>query len=194
MPIFSWFYISLTVQYYPTTGDLVIGQVLHTTADNAIVALAPHDAPPLRAVLPVLSFAGATRKNRPDLHSGTLVYARVSLAAKHLDTELECVDPTTGKSEGLGPLVGGMVFSVSLLMARRLLIASTEKSGLAVLDALGEEGLSFETAVGRNGRLWVNSDNTRTVVLVGRAITATDAQNLDVQQQRALVKKLVRGG
>ncbi|KIH87426.1 exosome complex component RRP40 [Sporothrix brasiliensis 5110] len=179
-------------RYSPTTGDLVIGQVLHTTADNAIVALAPHDAPPLRAVLPVLSFAGATRKNRPDLHAGTLVYARVSLAAKHLDTELECVDPTTGKSEGLGPLVGGMVFPVSLLMARRLLMASAEKAGVAVLAALGEEGLSFETAVGRNGRLWVNSESTRTVVLVGRAITATDAQNLDVQQQRALVKKLVR--
>lgn len=72
-------------------------------------------------------------------------------------------------------------------------MASAEKSGVAVLAALGEEGLSFETAVGRNGRLWVNSDNTRTVVLVGRAITATDSQNLDVQQQRALVKKLVRG-
>lgn len=145
--------------------------------------------------MPVLSFAGATRKNRPDLHSGTLVYARVALAAKHLDTELECVDTTTGKSEGLGPLLGGMVFAVSQLMARRLLMSSADKSGVAVLAALGEEGLSFETAVGRNGRLWVNSeDGARTVVLVGRAITATDAQNLDVRQQRALVKKLVRGG
>ncbi|CAK7246430.1 MAG: exosome non-catalytic core subunit rrp40 [Sporothrix thermara] len=181
-------------RYYPTTGDLVIGQVLHTTADQAIVALAPHDAPPLRAVLPVLSFAGATRKNRPDLHAGTLVYARVALAAKHLDTELECVDTTTGKSEGLGPLLGGMVFPVSQLMARRLLMASADKSGVVVLAALGEEGLSFETAVGRNGRLWVNSEDTRTVVLVGRAITATDEQNLDARQQRALVKKLVKGG
>ncbi|CAK7272141.1 exosome non-catalytic core subunit rrp40 [Sporothrix epigloea] len=181
-------------RYNPTTGDLVIGQVLHTTADQAVVALAPHDAPPLRAVLPVLSFAGATRKNRPDLHSGTLVYARVALAAKHLDTELECVDTTTGKSEGLGPLLGGTVFTVSLLMARRLLIASAEKSGVVVLAALGDEGLSFETAVGRNGRLWVNSQDTRTMVLVGRAILATDEQNLDAKQQQALVKKLVKGG
>ncbi len=178
------------------------------TSDQAIVALAPHDAPPLRAVLPVLAFAGASRKNRPDLHVGTLVYARVALAAKHLDTELECVDPTTGKADGLGPLVGGMVFVVSQLMARRLLMATSAKAktktatsssrdssgGVAVLDALGEEGLSFETAVGRNGRLWVNSADTRTVVLVGRAITATDTQNLDVRQQRALVQKLVRSG
>lgn len=145
-------------------------------------------------MLPVLAFAGASRKNRPDLHAGTLVYARVALAAKHVDTELECVDANTGKADGLGTLAGGMVFPVSLQMARRLLMASADQAGVAVLAALGAEGLAFETAVGRNGRLWVNSDDTRTVVLVGRAIAATDEQNLSVPQQRALVKKLVKGG
>ncbi|OAA53475.1 hypothetical protein SPI_09403 [Niveomyces insectorum RCEF 264] len=55
-------------------------------------------------------------------------------------------------------------------------------------------GLAFETAVGRNGRLWVNSGDARTTVLVGRAVTATDAQNLDARQQQALVRTLVRGG
>lgn len=210
-------------RYAPSTGDLVVGQVQHASADQAVVALANHDAPPLRAVLPVLAFAGASRKNRPDLQPGTLVYARVAFAARHMDTELECVDPATGKADGLGPLLGGMLFPLSLLMARRLLMASSAASGIVVLDALADEGLAFETAVGRNGRLWVrsavpgsstapgsgsgsgsadkqphssqtSSQNTRTVILVGRAVTATDVGNLDPDQQRALVRKLVRGG
>ncbi|EFX01648.1 exosome complex exonuclease [Grosmannia clavigera kw1407] len=206
-------------RYAPATGDLVVGQVQHASADQAVVALAAHDAPPLRAVLPVLAFAGASRKNRPDLQPGTLVYARVAFAARHMDTELECVDGTTGKADGLGPLLGGMVFAVSLQMARRLLMASSAASGIVVLEALAQEGLAFETAVGRNGRLWVRSatatatatatadnkqqkqqkqnssrNDSHTVILVGRAVTATDAGNLDPAQQRALVRKFVRGG
>lgn len=38
-----------------------------------------------------------------------------------MDPELECFDAETGKANGLGELKGGMVFSVSLGTARRLL-------------------------------------------------------------------------
>jgi exosome complex component RRP40 len=145
------------------------------------------------ASLPQLAFEGATKKTRPQLGPGALVYARVSLANRHMDPELECVSATTGKAEGLGPLTGGMVFDISLGLARRLLMARTrEAGGIAVLELLGAEGLAFETAVGRNGKVWVGSESIKTVVLVGRALRETDEKGLGVEQQKKLVQKLVK--
>lgn len=135
----------------------------------------------------------ATKKTRPQLSPGQLVYARVSLANKHMDAELECVNPATGKADGLGPLTGGMLFSVSLGFSRRLLMPkSTTDGGIVVLEELGSLGLGFETAVGRNGRVWVNSETLRTVLMVGRALQETDEGKLEVEAQKKLAKKLVR--
>jgi exosome complex component RRP40 len=107
-----------------------------------------------------------------------------------MDAELECISASTGKAEGLGPLVGGSVFSVSLGFARRLLMSSG--GGVEVLDLLGKEGLAFETAVGRNGRVWVSSEDVRTVVVVGRALTETDERSLEPEDQKKLVRRLLK--
>lgn len=135
----------------------------------------------------------ASKKTRPNLPSGALVYARVSLANRHMDPELECVSSATGKAEGLGPLVGGMLYNISLGMARRLLMRkSAEEGKIVVLEELGSAGLAFETAVGRNGKMWVNSESVKTVLVVGRAVKDTDELNLSVEQQKKLVRKLVK--
>jgi exosome complex component RRP40 len=168
----------------------VIGQIHHAATDIYYVSIAAHTP---NAILPQLSFEAASKKTRPNLSAGALVYARVSLANRHMDTELECVSASTGKAEGLGPLAGGMVFDVSLGMARRLLMRNPETDGgVALLELLGEQGLSFETAVGRNGKVWVGSDSVKTIATVGRAIRETDEGNLSVDQQRKLVKRLMR--
>ena len=82
------------------------------------------------------------------------------------------------------------------------------------LGELGAAGLAFETAVGRNGKIWVNSNSdgddkdrgkgkgpstggdartaTKTILLVGRALRETDERNLTVDQQKKLVRKLVK--
>ncbi|KAK7734674.1 exosome non-catalytic core subunit rrp40 [Cytospora paraplurivora] len=177
-------------RYVPSQGDLVIGQVHHGAADFYYVQLTPHTS---NALLPVLAFEMATKKTRPQLANGQLVYARVSLANKHMDAELECVNPATGKADGLGPLKDGMLFTVSLGFARRLLMPkSTTEGGVVVLEELGNMGLGFEIAVGRNGKVWVNSEATRAILIVGRALRETDEGRLDVHAQRQLVKKLVR--
>jgi exosome complex component RRP40 len=177
-------------QYTPTAGDLVIGSV-HRSAQEAFqVFLSDHTHP---ALLPHLSFELASKKNRPQLPAGSLVYARVAQADKHMDAELECVNASTGKSDGLGPLVDGMLFTVSLAMARRLLMPRAAEDGkVVVLDELGSLGAAFETAVGRNGRVWVNSESVKTTIAVGRALQETDEGNLTVEQQKKLVRKLIK--
>ena len=50
---------------------------------------------------------------------GSLVYARVSLAHRDMDPELECFDAQTRKAEGFGELKGGFLVRCSLLMCRQ---------------------------------------------------------------------------
>lgn len=93
----------------------------------------------------------------------------------------------------MGELKGGMLFDISLGMARRLLMAKQEEEGgLSVLDDIAAANISFEIAVGQNGRLWVNADGVRTVLLVGKAVQETDKGRLDVDEQKKLVKRLLR--
>ncbi|CRK30800.1 hypothetical protein BN1723_004040 [Verticillium longisporum] len=177
-------------RYVPSVGDLVIGTVQRSAQEAFLVHLADYSA---AVLLPQFSFELASKKNRPQLPSGALVYARVASAEKHMDAELECVNPSTGKADGLGPLTGGMLFNISLGMARRLLMPrSAEEGKVVVLDELGSLGAAFETAVGRNGRLWVNSESVKTIIAVGRAVQQTDEGSLTVDEQQKLVRKLIK--
>ncbi|KAL6361450.1 hypothetical protein LRP88_04918 [Fusarium phalaenopsidis] len=156
-------------RYTPRVGELVIGTVQRSAAEIFYVTLSDYTAP---ALLPQLSFEGATKKTRPQLVPGALVYAR---------------------ADGLGPLAGGMLFNVSLGMARRLMMPKSVQEGrIAVLEELGAAGLQFETATGRNGKFWVDSESTKTVIAVGRAVQETDEKRLDVEDQKKLVRKIIK--
>lgn len=110
-----------------------------------------------------------------------------------MDPELECVSSSTGKSEGLGPLTGGMLFDISLGMARRLMMPRPVEQGkVVVLEELGGLGVAFEIAVGRNGKLWVDSKSIKSTLAVGRAVQKTDEKGLGLEEQKKLAKKLVR--
>lgn len=168
----------------------MIGTIQKTAADVYYVSLSDYTAP---ALLPQLSFESATKKTRPVLAPGALVYARISMTNKHMDAELECVNSSTGKADGLGPLTGGMLYSISLGMARRLMMPKSMQHGaIVVLEELGASGLQFETATGRNGRFWVESENIKTVIAVGRAVQETDAKGLGVDGQKRLVRSIIK--
>ncbi|KAG5942830.1 hypothetical protein E4U60_007074 [Claviceps pazoutovae] len=177
-------------RYIPRVGERVIGTVQKSAVDVYYVFLSDYTAPVL---LPQLSFESATKKTRPILAPGALVYARVSMANKHMDAEVECVNSSTGKADGLGPLTGGMLFHISLGMSRRLLMPkSVEEGKVVVLAELGAMGLQFDTATGRNGRFWVDSENTKTIIAVGRAVQETDEKRLNVEDQKKLVRRIIK--
>jgi exosome complex component RRP40 len=179
-------------RYTPTPGDLVIASVHHTSVDVFHCALSPHTP---HATLPQLAFEGATKKTRPMLQPGSVVYARVSGAEKHMDPEIECVHPSTGKSEGLGELKGGMIFDISLGMARRLMMVKTKEEGrVTVLEEAAEKhGARFEIAVGRNGRIWIRAESIKVTVALGRALKEADEKQLTVEEQVKLVKAMMKG-
>lgn len=175
-------------RYAPHVGDVVVATVHHSSADTYHCLLSDFTPP---AQLPQLSFEGATKKTRPILASGALVYARVSRADAWSDAvELECVDSASGKSMGFGPLKDGMVFGVSVSFARRLMMGA-KRGGVVLLDEIGER-VRFEVAVGCNGVVWVDSASVRDTLAVGRCLVETDERGLDVDAQRKLVRKLVK--
>lgn len=171
----------------PTAGDLVIATIGRSMGEYYAATLSPHTP---SVILPQLAFEGASKKTRPQLSNGDLVYARVLTANRHVEVEIQCFNENTGKGEGMGPLKGGMLYDISCTFARRLMLG--KKGGVVVLEDLSER-CAFEVAVGRNGKVWVQAENVKVVIAVGRALVATDEEGLDVQQQKEIVKKLLRG-
>lgn len=138
---------------------------------------------PFIALLPQLSFEGATRRNRPNLKTGDVVCARVMAAPRDMEPQLSCVDQL-GRAAGYGHLKEGIIISVSTAMARSMLASPPP----AVLAALGAS-LQFEMAVGLNGRVWVCGSSTNATILVANAITSSEF--LTPSQQSTLVSRLV---
>ncbi|KAG2575280.1 hypothetical protein PVAP13_7KG425700 [Panicum virgatum] len=165
--------------YVPSVEDTVIGVVVDTKPDNFLVDIKG----PSVAFLPVLSFEGGTRRNIPKFEIGTLIYARVVKANNIMNPELSCMD-ATGKAAEFGQLKGGYMFDTLTGMSRMLLSSPT----CPVLEALGKK-LSFEIAVGLNGRVWVNAPAPSTVILVSNAIMKSES--LSGIKQRAMVENLL---
>lgn len=136
------------------------------------------------ALLPLLAFEGATKKNRPNLLPGAVVYARLALANKDMESELVCYAQNT-KAEGYGELEGGgFVFAVSLSYARRLL-----DPACPILKALGEH-LPFEICVGMNGVVWIKTASDKYTVLMANAIS--NAEFLTPKQVQSMTQQLVQ--
>ncbi|CAM8932993.1 unnamed protein product [Rhodiola kirilowii] len=167
-------------RYVPYVEDHVLGIVVDTKADNFLVDIKG----PAIAFLPVVAFEGRTRRNIPKYEVGTLLYVRVVKANTGMNPELSCMD-ANGKASGFGILKDGYMFESLTGLSRVLLSSPT----CPVLDILRKK-LSFEIAVGLNGRVWVNGPSPSTVILVANAIMNSEA--LSGAQQRIMVEKLLQ--
>ena len=140
---------------------------------------------PFKASLSVLAFENASRRNRPNVGVGSLVFARVATAPRDAEPTLSCVD-AAGKAAGFGPQPEGLPFFVSTGVARRLLEAKRP----AELRALGE-ALTFELTLGVNGRGLVQSASVREAILVASALQ--ECATLETEAERLeLVKGLLK--
>ncbi|XP_068643204.1 uncharacterized protein [Aristolochia californica] len=167
-------------RYVPCVEDTVLGIVVDSKPDNFLVDIKG----PALAFLPVLAFEGGTRRNIPKFEIGTLLYLRVVKANSGMNPEVSCID-ASGKAADFGPLKEGYSFETSTGLSRMLRSSPT----CPVLEALGKK-LSFEIAVGMNGRVWVNAPDPGTVILVANAIM--NSESLSGVQQRIMVEKLMQ--
>jgi len=151
-------------RYIPSPDEPVLGTVQSKFSEYYEVDIGG----PFTALLPVLAFDGATRRNRPNLKEGDLVYCRVDTAHRDMQPTLACTDGA-GRAAGFGPLKGGYQFACSTAQTRALL----GNPPPPVLLALGRS-LQFELAVGLNGRVWVDAASPQIAVLVSLAVQASE--------------------
>lgn len=99
---------------------MVIGVVLERAGEYYKVDIGSSSP----ALLSFIAFDGATKRNRPILKPGSLVYARVIIANKDMEPEISCVslqkkkDWVTGQST-FGELKDGYVIECSLEWCRK---------------------------------------------------------------------------
>lgn len=136
-----------------------------------------------QASLDGLAFEGASRRNRPNLKVNSLVYARVSLAHKDMEPELECFDAQTRKAEGFGELKGGFLVRCSLKMSRNLL-----DPNYFLLPLLGSR-FPLDAAVGMNGRVWISAKEVKQTIAATRCIEAADPDGGGMDQ--TAIKKFI---
>ncbi|KAH8305521.1 hypothetical protein KR018_002738, partial [Drosophila ironensis] len=159
-------------RYVPARGDLVLGIVKAKAGDLYRVDIGSADM----ASISYLAFEAATKKNRPDLNPGDLIYARVLNASADIEPELVCVN-SNGKRGKLGILTDGFFFKCSLNLGRLLL-----RENCPVLDALTRH-MAYEIAVALNGRIWVKAHTVReTVALVNALLGLEQAGYTEVDK------------
>jgi exosome complex component RRP40 len=165
-------------RYIPSVDDAVLGVVTSKFSEYYELDIAA----PFAALLPVLAFEGATRRNRPNLKEGDLVYCRVDMADRDLQPTVTCMD-AAGRGAGFGPLKGGYVVDMSNAYSR-ILVA---KPPPAVLAALGRS-LQFELAVGLNGKVWIAAPTQQATILVAQAL-----QQCEREASKERVERIVAG-
>lgn len=163
----------------PAPGDPVIAQITNRGSESYTCTLFSSHS----ATLPALSFEGATKRHKPNLRIGSLVYARILTADRFTEPELTCVNPVTGKSDGFGDLKTtdergekngtAMMFKISLGLAKTLL-AGKGGSGGEGLFKLVAGMFPFEAAVGSNGVVWVRGSEVRHVLALGKVLEVAD--------------------
>ncbi len=75
-------------RFIPAVGDSVIGIITERYGDSWSVDIRG----PFNASLDALGFEGVTRRNRPNLVAGDLIYARVKDAPRDADPSIICTD------------------------------------------------------------------------------------------------------
>lgn len=148
-------------RYMAVQEDFVIGIIVQRHGEGYRVDIGSSEL----AFLPTLSFEGATKRNKPNLLVGTVVFARLTEVDRDMEPELSCMD-SVGRAAGFGELIGGTLVKTSLTASRKLLSSQDE-----VLKAIGAQ-IPFEVAVGLNGRIWIRSDTTRNTLTVAHALKA----------------------
>ncbi|XP_062332292.1 exosome complex component RRP40 [Osmerus eperlanus] len=166
-------------RYVPAKGETVIGIVTVKSGDIFKVDVGGSE----QASLSYLAFEGSTKRNRPNVQVGDLVYGQFIIANKDMEPELTCID-SCGRANGMGVFgAGGLMFKVSLGLVRRLLAPQSE----VVKDL--ENLFPFELVVGMNGRVWVKAKSLQQTLIVANLLES--CENMSALQRQALFRRVV---
>ncbi|KFZ58931.1 Exosome complex component RRP40, partial [Podiceps cristatus] len=164
-------------QYVPVKGDHVIGIVTAKAGDVFKLDVGGSE----QASLSYLAFEGATKRNRPNVQVGDLIYGQFLVANKDMEPEMVCID-SSGRSSGMG-IIGedGFLFKVSLGLIRKLLAPKCE-----IIQELSQL-YPFELVLGMNGRIWVKAKTVQQTLIIVNILEACEYMTAE-QRKQALAK------
>lgn len=161
----------------PVNGERVVGTVVSKSGFVCRVDIGANDL----ATLSLLAFEGATKRNRPDVNVGDVVFARIIAPARDVEAELVCITSAL-KRDGMGMLATtathfAQVIQVPVHACRRLLSPDCK-----LLPTLGKK-YRFEVAVGMNGRIWISAKTLENVIYISNLISrSSEAGGEEVTQ------------
>jgi len=174
-PATYWVESASMRRYMPCCEDAVVGVIEDRNSLGYKVAI---NGATGSAMLPLLAFEGATKRTKPTLLVGDVVYCRVAKASTDgMEPELSCcgVSNYSGSRKGwetgeatFGVLAGGCILQRASMVATREL---RDQHAHPVLKALADEGLAFEVVAGANGVVWVKAKNPKLTVAVANAVS-----------------------
>ncbi|XP_054648066.1 exosome complex component RRP40 [Dunckerocampus dactyliophorus] len=168
-------------RYVPAKGETVIGVVTAKSGDVFKIDVGGSE----QASLSYLAFEGATKRNRPNVQVGDLVFGQFIVANKDMEAELVCVD-SSGRANGMGVFGGGgLLFRVSLGLVRRLLAPQSD------LREDLEQLFPCELVVGMNGRLWVKSSSIQRTLVIANLLES--CENMTPPQRSQLFRRVAQG-
>jgi len=192
----TYYIIANTKRYIPQLNDRILCIIEERIGDFYRVTV-PHSSTG-SALLNTIAFEGATKRNRPNLKHGDLVYARINTChTREMEPEITCMVMPGEQSGGAskkdwmtdegtyGQLKGGSCVTVSIGLAIELLNPHS-----VVLEALGSAKIPFEICIGVNGLVWVNSERPEYTILILNAIQ--NSAVMTEEQVRGMVKSLVQ--
>jgi exosome complex component RRP40 len=81
--------------YYPSVGDQIVGIIDDKGSDYYRVNIFCGSS----CMLSRLAFEGATKRNKPELKRGDVIYARILKCHKDFDIELTCISTSGNKKD-----------------------------------------------------------------------------------------------
>lgn len=152
-------------RYVPCKGENVVGVIVGRQGDVYKVDIGSSD----HAFLNYLSFEGSSKRNRPNINNGDVVFGKLINANKDMEPEMTCVDPANGKANGMGIIeCNGFLFNVSLNLCRKVLATDC-----VLLGELGTR-CAFEIVVGLNGKIILKCKSSIAIIAIMNIIYASE--------------------
>ncbi|CAF0710928.1 unnamed protein product [Brachionus calyciflorus] len=167
-------------RYVPSRNEYVIGIAVTKSAETIKIDIGSSEY----ASLSFLAFENATKRNKPNVEIGDLLYCRVLTGNKDMEPELVCID-AAGKASGLGVLKDGFMFKINLELARRLLSGSNQ-----FLRELSKNIPPFEITIGMNGRIWIKTSSCKQTIFLFQAIN--QYSNVSESDTENFIKNLLK--
>ena len=169
--------------YSPKENDLVIGIISQKSYETYRVNILASKEASLNSI----DFQGATRKSKPNLIVGDVVFAKVEKENKFSNAILTCKTNTNSKgwSTGestYGELKGGKLYEYNRYLCLKLL------DNKDFIHRLKECVNKLLLKIGYNGRIWIKTENITDTPKVFLAIK--EGLNLSNEEREILLNKL----